>query len=100
MTAERIGRHRLVVGAHYGTRDFIVQRATAVILAVYTLVVVLYAVFAPSLDFDSWRQLFTFTVGALPVGQLLATVAFLSFAWHAWGGGRDVWMAFSHNKIR
>ncbi|MDN5844087.1 MAG: succinate dehydrogenase, hydrophobic membrane anchor protein [Alcaligenaceae bacterium] len=97
MTEERIGRHRLVVGAHYGTRDFIVQRATAVIMAVYTLVVVLYAVFASSLDFESWRQLFTFTVGVLPVGQLLATVAFLSLAWHAWVGMRDIWMDYARS---
>lgn len=97
MTQERIGRHRLVVGAHYGTRDFIVQRATAVIMAVYTLVVVLYAVFASNLDFESWRRLFTFTVGVLPVGQLLATVAFVSLAWHAWVGVRDIWMDYARS---
>lgn len=97
MTEERIGRHRLVVGAHYGTRDFIVQRATAVIMAVYTLVVVLYAVFSSNLDFESWRQLFTFTVGMLPLGQLLATVAFLSLAWHAWVGMRDIWMDYARS---
>ena len=97
MTQERIGRHRLVVGAHYGTRDFIVQRATAVIMAVYTLVIVLYAVFSSSLDFESWRQLFTFTVGVLPLGQLLATVAFLSLAWHAWVGVRDIWMDYARS---
>ena len=97
MTQERIGRHRLVVGAHYGTRDFIVQRATAVIMAVYTLVIVLYAVFSSSLDFESWRQLFTFTVGVLPLGQLLATVAFLSLAWHAWVGMRDIWMDYARS---
>ena len=94
---ERIGRRRLVVGAHYGTRDFIVQRATAVIMAVYTLALVLYAVFVPSLDFESWRAFFSFTVGALPLGQLLATVAFLSLAWHAWVGVRDIWMDYARN---
>lgn len=94
MAQERIGRKRLVVGAHYGTRDFIVQRATAVIMAVYTLVLVFYAVFVPSLDFDSWRAFFIFTIGALPVGQMLATVAFLSLIWHAWVGVRDIWMDY------
>jgi succinate dehydrogenase / fumarate reductase membrane anchor subunit len=96
MTQERIGRKRLVVGAHYGTRDFIVQRSTAVLMAVYTLALVLYAVFVPSLDFESWRAFFSFTVGTLPVGQLLATLAFLSIAWHAWIGVRDIWMDYAH----
>ncbi|MGB6241875.1 MAG: succinate dehydrogenase, hydrophobic membrane anchor protein [Castellaniella sp.] len=91
---ELIGRKRLVVGAHYGTRDFIAQRATAVIMAAYTLALVLYAVFVPSLDFESWRAFFAFTVGTLPVGQLLAFLAFVSLAWHAWIGVRDIWMDY------
>ncbi|MFA7439284.1 succinate dehydrogenase, hydrophobic membrane anchor protein [Castellaniella sp.] len=97
MGHERIGRKRLVVGAHYGTRDFIVQRATAVIMAVYTLILVLYAVFVPNLGFESWRAFFTFTAGTLPLGQLLATLAFLSLAWHAWIGVRDIWMDYAHS---
>ncbi|WP_323017219.1 succinate dehydrogenase, hydrophobic membrane anchor protein [Castellaniella sp.] len=94
MTQERIGRKRLVVGAHYGTRDFIAQRATAVIMAVYTLALVLYAIFVPSLNFESWRAFFSFTIGTLPVGQLLAVLAFLSLSWHAWIGVRDIWMDY------
>ena len=37
---ERIGANRLVVGAHYGTLDFLAQRVTAVIMAIYTLVII------------------------------------------------------------
>lgn len=95
MGNERIGRKRLVVGAHYGTIDFIAQRMTALIMAIYTLVLVLYAVFVPSLDYDSWRAFFTFTVGTLPLGQLLASLAFFSLAWHAWIGVRDIWMDYA-----
>lgn len=36
MAQERIGTKRLVVGAHYGTIDFIAQRLTAVIMILYT----------------------------------------------------------------
>ncbi|MGB3741752.1 succinate dehydrogenase, hydrophobic membrane anchor protein [Castellaniella sp.] len=97
MTKERIGRKRLVVGAHYGTRDFIVQRSSAVIMAVYTLALVLYAVFVANLDFETWRAFFAFTIGTLPVGQMLATLAFLSLAWHAWVGVRDIWMDYAHS---
>ena len=31
--------NRIVVGAHYGLRDWIVQRATAVIMAVYSVII-------------------------------------------------------------
>ncbi|MFA5490307.1 MAG: succinate dehydrogenase, hydrophobic membrane anchor protein [Candidimonas sp.] len=93
-TQERIGTHRLVVGAHYGTRDFIVQRITAIIMAVYTLVLFFGFLFSGEVNFENWRNLFTFTVLGAPVGQLLATLAFVSLAWHAWIGVRDIWMDY------
>ncbi len=94
MAQERLGTQRLVVGAHYGTIDFIVQRVTAVIMAIYTLVLFFGVLFTSELTFQSWRHLFTFTCFSLPVGQLLATLAFLSLAWHAWIGVRDIWMDY------
>ncbi|OXR49201.1 MULTISPECIES: succinate dehydrogenase, hydrophobic membrane anchor protein [unclassified Pusillimonas] len=93
-TKERVGAKRLVVGAHYGTFDFIVQRCTAVIMAIYTLVLFFGVLFTSDMSFESWQNLFTFTVGVIPVGQLLATLAFFSLAWHAWIGVRDIWMDY------
>jgi len=94
MTEQRLGTKRLVVGAHYGTMDFIVQRCTAIIMAVYTLILFFGFIFSSGMDFLTWRHLFTFHLGVLPVGQLLATLAFLSLAWHAWIGVRDIWMDY------
>lgn len=91
---ERLGTQRLVVGAHYGTMDFLIQRVTAVLMAVYTLVLFFGVLFTSEMNFESWRNLFTFTWGSLPVGQLLASLAFLSLAWHAWIGVRDIWMDY------
>jgi len=93
-TQERLGTKRLVVGSHYGTLDFIVQRCTAVIMAVYTLVLFFGLLFSSEISFESWRHLFTFQLGVLPVGQLLATLAFFSVVWHAWVGVRDIWMDY------
>jgi len=90
----QLGPKRLVVGAHYGTLDFLVQRMTAVIMAVYTLVLLGGLLFASELNYAAWKSLFTFHVAALPVGQLLATLAFFSLAWHAWIGVRDIWMDY------
>ena len=63
---ERIGANRLVVGAHYGTLDFLAQRVTAVIMAIYTLVIIGGILFSSELNFETWRGLFSFTVGSLP----------------------------------
>lgn len=91
---ERVGTKRIVVGAHYGTFDFIVQRCTAVIMAIYTLVLFFGVLFTSGMSFEGWQNLFTFRIGVVPVGQLLATLAFFSLAWHAWIGVRDIWMDY------
>lgn len=95
MAEERIGTKRLVVGAHYGTMDFIVQRVTAVIMVIYTLVFLLGVLFTSDMNYESWRNLFSFKLfGTLPAGQLLVSLFFLSLAWHAWVGVRDIWMDY------
>jgi succinate dehydrogenase / fumarate reductase membrane anchor subunit len=94
MAGKNYGSTRLVVGAHYGVFDFIVQRVTAIILAVYTLVLIVGVFTMSGFTFENWRSLFSFHVFALPVGQLLAMLAFLSLAWHAWIGVRDIWMDY------
>ena len=91
---ERVGTKRIVVGAHYGTFDFIVQRCTAVIMAIYTLILFFGVLFTSGMSFEGWQNLFTFRIGVVPVGQLLATLAFFSLAWHAWIGVRDIWMDY------
>ena len=37
--AVNYGSKRLVVGAHYGTRDWLAQRVTAILMTVYTFIV-------------------------------------------------------------
>ena len=91
--SKNYGYKRLVVGAHYGIGDFIVQRASAVVMAVYTVILAIGLLVEP-LTYEGWKSIFTFHVYTLPVGQLLATLAFLSLAWHAWIGVRDVWMDY------
>ena len=92
--AKNYGPKRLVVGAHYGVMDFIIQRITAVIMAVYTLVLLIGILMMPAFTYEHWTALFNFYVGVLPVGQILATLAFIALAWHAWIGVRDVWMDY------
>lgn len=92
--SKNFGPKRLVVGAHYGIFDFLVQRITAIVLAVYTLVLLIGVLMLPAFTYENWKSLFNFHVFALPLGQLLATLAFISLAWHAWIGVRDIWMDY------
>ncbi|MDO5667668.1 MAG: succinate dehydrogenase, hydrophobic membrane anchor protein [Alcaligenaceae bacterium] len=91
---EQFGHKRLAVGARYGAMDFIIQRVTAVILAIYSILFLLAVIFT-KIDYDSWRNLFTFTwFGAFPVGKISTSLAFLALVYHAWVGVRDIWMDY------
>ena len=84
-----IGSKRLVVGAHYGLREWLGQRITAVVLGIYTIGLVLYVLFARDLGYEAWAGLFSTTW--MKVVTLLALAALF---YHAWIGLRDVWMDY------
>ena len=86
---------RLVVGAHYGLRDWLAQRITAVIMAVYAVAALFYLSGA-GLTYESWKSLFS--SGWVRVVTLLFAV---SLAWHAWVGARDILMDYvKHAGLR
>src|SRR6185436_2292514 len=47
-----------VVGAHYGLRDWLVQRVTALLMALYTVVFVGILLICPPQHYGEWRGLF------------------------------------------
>ena len=81
--------NRVVVGAHYGTRDWLAQRITALVMAVYTLILAFVFVRNTSLNYGVWQELFT--QGWMRVATLVFAV---SLAWHAWVGVRDILMDY------
>jgi succinate dehydrogenase / fumarate reductase, membrane anchor subunit len=83
------GSKRVVVGAHYGLRDWLVQRATAVLMVLFTLVLLLQVLFGGPLGYDSWSGIF-----AQQWMKVFTFVVIVSLAWHAWVGMRDVWMDY------
>jgi len=86
---EGIGPRRLVVGAHYGLGGWLLQRLTAVVLAVYIVLLAALILAAPRLDYDGWAALF------VPVWMKLVTlIALLAVFYHAWIGVRDIWMDY------
>ena len=86
---------RVTVGAHYGLRDWLAQRATAVVMLAYTLVLVL-ALPRGALTYAAWKTLFAhewmrFASFLFAAGVLI----------HAWIGVRNIWMDYvKHTGLR
>jgi succinate dehydrogenase / fumarate reductase membrane anchor subunit len=80
---------RLVVGAHYGLRDWLAQRVTALIMALYTMIMAGVFLNHAPFTYSSWKALFA--QGWMRVATLLFA---LSLAWHAWVGMRDILMDY------
>ncbi len=80
---------RIVVGAHYGLRDWLVQRVTAVVMAVYTIVLLLALLFTPELNYGTWAGLF-----ASSWMKVLTLLALIALVWHVWVGVRDIYMDY------
>ena len=84
-----IGAKRLVVGAHYGLGDWLAQRATAVVLLLYVVVLAVRIAVAGPIDYEAWASIF------VPAWMKIATlIAFFAIAYHAWIGMRDIWMDY------
>ena len=59
MADNNIGPKRLVVGAHYGLRDWLAQRATAVVMAVYTVILLVCFFTSSHFSYQGWAALFS-----------------------------------------
>ena len=66
---------RQTVGAHYGWKDWLVQRVTAVIMALYTLWMLGVALYNGGIDHALWQALFA--NGAFRIATLLFGLAVL-----------------------
>ena len=80
---------RIVTGAHYGLRDWLGQRISAVVLAAYTVILLLALLVQPELSYGTWAGLFAGTW--MKILTLLAIVALM---YHAWIGVRDIYMDY------
>ena len=88
--AVNYGSKRTVVGAHYGLRDWLVQRVTGGLMAIFTLIVL--AQVLPDkgpMGYDKWAGIFS--------SQWMKVLTFsviVALIWHAWVGVRDIWMDY------
>jgi succinate dehydrogenase / fumarate reductase membrane anchor subunit len=78
-------------GSHTGTGSWLVQRASAVVLALALPVLTAYFLAALPLDFATWQALFA------PLWlRVLMVLTAVALALHAWLGMRDIFMDYVH----
>jgi succinate dehydrogenase / fumarate reductase, membrane anchor subunit len=81
-------------GSHIGTGTWLVQRATAVALALTLPVLILYFLAAMPVDLAGWQALFS------PLWlRVLMLLAAATLALHAWVGMRDIFMDYVHPTL-
>lgn len=105
---QNYGSKRVVVGAHYGLRDWLSQRITAALMGLFTIALLLQYIWPwyvrdakgerikdlaghyVTVDgYDKWAGIFS-----TQWMKVLTFVIIVSLAWHAWVGMRDVWMDY------
>jgi len=87
--ADNFGSRRIVVGAHYGLRDWLSQRVTAALMALFTLVVIVQVLLPGEMGYDRWAGIF-----AKQWMKVLTFVVIVSLLVHVWVGMRDIWMDY------
>ncbi len=80
---------RIVVGAHYGLSDWLLQRLTAVVMTAYTLLILGIVLWNGGLDYALWRSLF-----ANDAFRLASFLFMVALGYHAWIGMRDIYMDY------
>jgi succinate dehydrogenase / fumarate reductase membrane anchor subunit len=89
MAKNNIGPNRLVVGAHYGLKDWLAQRVTAVVMVIYTFVLLGSFLTGQNFTYEGWAGLFS-----TQWVKVFSLVTFLALYYHVWVGMRDVWMDY------
>jgi len=78
-----------ISNAHYGWRDWLSQRITAIVMILYTLLVFGIILWHGGLDYDVWKSLFA--GNAFRLATFLFMMALL---FHAWVGVRNITMDY------
>lgn len=84
------GSKRIVVGAHYGLRDWLSQRITAALMVLFTLLLLGQVLLTRGpIGYETWAAIF-----AAQWMKVLTFAVIIALAWHVWVGMRDIWMDY------
>ena len=88
--AVNYGSKRLAVGAHYGLRDWLAQRVTGVLMALFTFALLAQVLLTSGdIGYDKWAGIFS--------AQWMKALTFaliIGLIYHVWIGMRDIWMDY------
>lgn len=85
------GAKRLVVGAHYGLRDWLSQLVTGVLMALFTLIVLAQLIFTKgTIGYDQWAGIFS-----TQWMKVLTFTVIIALLYHAWVGIREILMDYA-----
>jgi succinate dehydrogenase / fumarate reductase membrane anchor subunit len=88
--AVNYGSKRVVVGAHYGLRDWLAQRVTAALMALFTIVLLAQVLLSKGpIGYDKWAGIFS-----SQWMKFLTFTVIIAMLYHAWVGVRDIWMDY------
>jgi succinate dehydrogenase / fumarate reductase, membrane anchor subunit len=87
--AQSFGSKRTVVGAHYGLRDWLSQRVTAALMALFTLAVIVQVLLPGEMGYDKWAGIFS-----RQWMKVLTFVVIVALLVHVWVGMRDILMDY------
>lgn len=90
MENSNIGSQRLVVGAHYGLKDWLAQRATAIVMALYTVILLVTFLTGSNFSYEGWAGMF-----ARQWFKIATFVALVALLYHAWVGMREILMDYA-----
>jgi succinate dehydrogenase / fumarate reductase membrane anchor subunit len=90
MSTVNYGSKRIVTGAGYGFRDWLAQRVTAILMALFTVIVLAQVIFTSGpIGYEQWAGIF-----AAQWMKVLTFCVILAMLMHVWVGIRDIWMDY------
>ncbi len=93
--AVNYGSKRIVTGAHYGLRDWLAQRVTAGLMALFTLVLLVQVLFSKGpVGYDQWAGIFS-----SQWMKVLTFTVIIALIYHIWVGMRDIWMDYVTSSV-
>ena len=90
MSSVNYGSKRIVTGAGYGFRDWLAQPVTAVLMALFTVLLLAQVLLTSGpITYAVWAGIF-----AAQWMKVLTFVVIAALAYHVWVGMRDIWMDY------
>ena len=90
MSSVNYGSKRIVTGAGYGFRDWLAQRVTAALMALFTVILLAQVLLTSGpIGYEQWAGIF-----AAQWMKVLTFAVILALLHHVWVGVRDIWMDY------